>query len=105
MSWILKLFYIIFIIDYYQHGIDLETPKLIQQPAGWDLRLKCGIRGNHAEFMSSSDVHWDFRVIIQGKLMNNGGGMGEWIIWNNVCLECLGALSILKSHIKGKFHL
>lgn len=41
---------------------DFELPTLIKQPAGYEIKLQCGIRNEHTEFMSSSDVYWDFKV-------------------------------------------
>lgn len=41
-----------------------DYPKLIQQPAGYDVRLRCGLHGSHADFMENSDVFWDFKVFL-----------------------------------------
>lgn len=46
-----------------QQQLNNDFPKLIQQPAGYDVRLRCGIHGSHADFMEHSDVFWDFKVL------------------------------------------
>ena len=50
--------------------MEKETPKLIQQPAGKDVYLRCGIKGNHADFMEASMdivVYWGFKVNLKKK--------------------------------------
>lgn len=39
----------------------MDSPKLIQETAGRDVKLKCGIRNNHTEYLVTSNVQWYFK--------------------------------------------
>lgn len=39
-----------------------DNPKLIQLPAGRQIKLRCFIKSNHAEYLSSMSTRWYFKV-------------------------------------------